>query len=324
MAEGIELSSRVGTTFAKRRADGAKAGLIASLIGGLTAVPARAFADRSGWLAWLVDLATHWQWLYLVIGTTCAALLIGSRSARWTIPALALIVLGWISSSPPADTAGTADHPPLTVVNANLHVGNRDTALLQRWVASIDADIVVIEEVSPTTAPQLEQWKDYPHRIISAEEGPFGLAILSRHPLIHTEALEADGQPLRFRTRILWQGQAIALGALHPVPPISPEYHLRRARLFESEARWAQASGSAAVIVGDLNASPWSSAMHGFVANGLRRATGLAPSWPAALPIIAIDHVLVSPNWHVAETGVGPDIGSDHRPVFAVLALSRP
>lgn len=324
MAEGIELSSRIGTTFAKRRADGAKAGLIASLVGALTAVPARVLADSSGPFAWLVDLAAHWQWLYLVTGATCAALLIGSRTARWAIPALALIVLGWISSSPRADTAGSGGQPSLTVVSANLHVGNRDITRLRRWVATINADVVVIEEVSAAIATQLAQWTDYPHRIISADESPFGLAILSRHPLIHTEALEADGQPLRFRTHIGWQGQTIALGALHPVPPISPEYHLRRARLFESEARWARASGSAAVIVGDLNASPWSSAMHGLAANGLRRATGLAPSWPAALPIIAIDHVLVTPDWNVVETGVGPNVGSDHRPVFAVLTLSRP
>jgi len=322
VAEGIELSSRINRGLNQWRVDGAKAGLIASLVGALTALPARTLSDSSGQLAWLVDLAAHWQWLYLVIGATCAAQLLRHREARWAIPALALIILGWISSSPRANTAANGDLPSLTVVSANLHVGNRDTTRLQQWVETIDADVVVIEEVSAAVATQLEQWAAYPHRVISANESPFGLAILSRHPLFETEALETNGQPLRFRTRILWQGQTIALGAIHPTPPISPEYHLRRARLFESEARWAQATASAAVIVGDLNASPWSSAMHGIGASGLRRATGLAPSWPAALPLIPIDHVLVSQDWRVADTGVGPNIGSDHRPVFAVLTPS--
>jgi endonuclease/exonuclease/phosphatase (EEP) superfamily protein YafD len=50
------------------------------------------------------------------------------------------------------------------------------------------------------------------------------------------------------------------------------------------------------------------------------RPTWLAGFWPLAL---RIDHVLASPGLCVEQAEVGPDVGSDHRPVFARLALPR-
>ena len=36
---------------------------------------------------------------------------------------------------------------------------------------------------------------------------------------------------------------------------------------------------------------------------------------------VRIDHVLVSPDWHVRSFRIGPDVGSDHFPVVADLLL---
>ena len=77
------------------------------------------------------------------------------------------------------------------------------------------------------------------------------------------------------------------------------------------------------VLAGDLNTSPWSNAFR-----KLRAATGLAPAsilmptwpaWPLALPQVALDHILVSPELAVAAAGTGPAVGSDHLPVWAQI-----
>lgn len=303
------------------RIDGAKAGLIASLVGALTVPLTNFLSDSSGLAAWLIDLAAHWQWLFLVVGFTCTAVLLWRREFRWAVPAVALVIFGTAGSSASAESAPSADEPFLTVVTVNLHVGNSDTALLLNWVQDIGADMVVIQEVSPTTAAQLERWEDYPFRVITPDESPFGLAILSRHPMLDIETRETDGQPLHFRTHILWHGRTIALAAVHPMPPLSPDYHLRRAQLLKAEVTWAAETELPAMVAGDLNATPWSVVMQSIEESGLRRATGLTPTWPATLPTIPIDHVLVTADWHVAEAGVGPNVGSDHRPAYARLVL---
>ena len=76
------------------------------------------------------------------------------------------------------------------------------------------------------------------------------------------------------------------------------------------------------VVAGDLNATPWSPAFNELDDLGLRRATGLAPTWPSALHGISgipIDHVPASRHWRLVASGRGPDPGSDHRPVIARL-----
>jgi vancomycin resistance protein VanJ len=38
---------------------------------------------------------------------------------------------------------------------------------------------------------------------------------------------------------------------------------------------------------------------------------------------VRIDHVLASRGWHVRRAVVGPELGSDHRPLIVDLTLSR-
>ncbi|MDA0275619.1 MAG: hypothetical protein O3A06_12010 [Proteobacteria bacterium] len=55
-----------------------------------------------------------------------------------------------------------------------------------------------------------------------------------------------------------------------------------------------------------------------------RRASGLAPTWPASaagLMGVPIDHLLVTCQWRVVAGRAGPNLGSDHLPVLATLEL---
>lgn len=98
--------------------------------------------------------------------------------------------------------------------------------------------------------------------------------------------------------------------------PITPEYHAaRNIKLGEISTNSLQ-SGMPTIIAGDFNASPWSSA---FAGSELKRATGLASTWPSGLFGIAVDQVLASEQWHVYDFYVGSDTGSDHLPVIATL-----
>jgi endonuclease/exonuclease/phosphatase (EEP) superfamily protein YafD len=134
---------------------------------------------------------------------------------------------------------------------------------------------------------------------------------------------DAEGTP-SIRTTIHWHGQPVAVTVVHPMPPLSAHYHQARNDRLRAAAHEAKPSAKPGILFGDLNASPWSSGMHGPTEEGYRRATGLRPTWPAALKGlfgIPIDQILVTGDWSVNASGTGPVLFSDHLPVWASLSL---
>ena len=83
------------------------------------------------------------------------------------------------------------------------------------------------------------------------------------------------------------------------------------------------------LVLGDLNASPWSSHFRRFLRDsGLRdsaQGRGVQPTWPAGMPWlwIPIDHCLHSPQLQVVARHVGPNLGSDHYPVVVDFVVNR-
>ncbi len=89
-------------------------------------------------------------------------------------------------------------------------------------------------------------------------------------------------------------------------------------------------SGPMRVVAGDFNATLDQSEFRDLLDRGYRdaadaRGDGLIPTWPAAgpqlPPPITIDHVLVDDRAGVEDYSVHDLPGSDHRAVFASLAL---
>jgi len=276
-------------------------------------------AGTSGTMVWLLDLAAHWQWAFApALAITTALATLGDR--RWAL-LLPLVALPWLTASallPAAD--GSA--PVFSIASANVHMDNQDTGPLARWLAREKPDVVVVLEVTSLYAQGLQKLDAYPHRHIAAQDNPFGIALLSRHPLTDARTIrDADGIA-HIDTRLTWQGRQIRVLAVHPMPPISPTFAASRDRQL---AAWAGTAGlQPTLLAGDLNATPWSIAFNRLDAQGLRRATGLAPTWPAALRGwngIPVDHVLASRHWRRVDSSRGPDLGSDHAPVLARLVL---
>lgn len=289
------------------------------LLGLLLPLLSHLLAGVAGTLAWLIDLASHWQWLFL-LGLVVFAGLACCRDKRWAVLLLAL-PLPWLTASAPAPT-GEPQAQVLAVASANVHLHSRNIKALVAWLAQEKPDVLVLLEVSPAYAQGLRTLRDYPFQHIVAEDSPFGIAVLSRHPLQQIEVIE-DAQGIAHIEALLqWHGQPVGIIALHPMPPLTPQYHSVRNAKLAALARHATASGIPTVLAGDLNATPWSSAFSGLAQLGLRRASGLAATWPAVLQGVLglpIDHVLATQHWAVVARKVGPQLGSDHLPVLVHL-----
>jgi endonuclease/exonuclease/phosphatase (EEP) superfamily protein YafD len=289
------------------------------LLGLLLPLLSHLLVDSAGTLAWLIDLASHWQWLFL-LGLVVFTGLACWRDMRWAVLLLAL-PLPWLTASAPAP-AGDPQAQVFTVASANVHLDSRNTETLAAWLAQEKPDVVVLLEVSPAYAQGLRTLRDYPFQHIVAQDSPFGIAVLSRHPLQQIEVIEDAQGIAHIEAQLQWHGQPVGIIALHPMPPLSPQYHRVRNTKLAALARQAAASGIPTVLAGDLNATPWSSAFSGLAQLGLRRASGLAATWPAVLQGVLglpIDQVLVTQHWAVVARQVGPQLGSDHLPILVRL-----
>jgi endonuclease/exonuclease/phosphatase (EEP) superfamily protein YafD len=277
----------------------------------------RAMPRVANTTTWLLDLAAHWQLLYafcwLALCLICAA-----RTWRWLLLAPLALLPMFTASRPLPEAAGGT--PALTVVAANVHVGNRDPAPLVAWLRAQPGDVVVISELTPEYATALQQQlgDDYPYRTLLPKASPFGIGILSRRMLYKARRIDQDpAQVLVVQVRV---GKHVTrLIAAHPMPPLAPQWHSERNTLLRIIAETAD---TPTILAGDLNATPWSTALTGTAQGGLLRTTSLAPTWPRwghGAFGIPIDHVLASTHWRLGESSRGPDIGSDHYPVRTTL-----
>jgi endonuclease/exonuclease/phosphatase (EEP) superfamily protein YafD len=209
----------------------------------------------------------------------------------------------------------------LRVVSLNVHAGNPDKAQVLDYLRTTDADVFFLMEVDAEWAAALaELTATHPHQLLRAQEDNFGLAFFSRVPLqslevIHTSEL---GSP-SIRARLTHAGRELAILGIHPPPPIGRQLSQIRDTQLADTAVLVASLDVPVLVVGDLNATPWS---HGMQL--LRDGTTLGhrspdpawtPTWNVALVFaIPIDHALITPPLVVAHREIGPDVGSDHRP----------
>jgi endonuclease/exonuclease/phosphatase (EEP) superfamily protein YafD len=287
-------------------------GLLSPLLG-------RALSPSAGTLAWVVDLAAHWQSLYAA-AWILLCLIAAIQTPHWLLLLpFSLLPLATTSSALPADAEGA---PALVVVAANVYVGNRDPAPLVAWLKQQPADVVVLSELSEPYAAALSSalGDDYPHRELHPKNSPFGIGMVSRRPLRNPVLIDDSDGVRRLTAEVSAGDRSARIVAAHPMPPLAPEWHGKRDHLLSSIVR--ENGDMPIVVAGDLNATPWSTALWGAGRGGLRRTTSLAPTWPRSgrgAIGIPIDHILATSHWRRGRSGRGPKIGSDHYPVFASL-----
>lgn len=296
--------------------------LLASAIGLFLPFLNPVLVDYPGNTAWLVDLAAHWQWLFAAGALLCAATAMIVRRI-WGLGGF-LCLLPWLTATPvlPVAKAG----PALAVATFNVHLDTRRLERLAPWLAAEKPDIVVLLEVSPALAKELQSLKDYPHQVLHPENSPFGMALLSRLPVISSAVVSDIDDIAHLEADVQFAGRVIGVTAFHPMPPLSAVLHERRNRQFRTLLEQCKNRQLPCVMAGDFNASPWSQAMQALAGSGWARASSLRPSWPQwGLGVIGIpiDQVLASPDWGLEESRVGADLGSDHLPVLVRLRLNR-
>jgi endonuclease/exonuclease/phosphatase family metal-dependent hydrolase len=171
---------------------------------------------------------------------------------------------------------------------------------------------------------------DAPHR-------QYGVAVLSRFPMVHTEnhllTRLSTQDPNPVPAPMPGFAEAIVLSHAGPVHvyvthlDFRPDPAVRVAQVADTLSILGQdRSGARQVLLGDFNAEPTAPELAPLW-DRLRDAWSGHPdpglSYPAGAPVKRIDYVTVSPNLRVRAAAVVNSAASDHRPVLADLGPQR-
>ena len=247
----------------------------------------------------------------------------------------ALLVAAHVAVVAPA--LGAEPQPPggspLRVVVANLYVLNPDPEAAGRALRALEPDVLVVPELSPAGLAGLRAsglLEDLPQQVAELGVREETVGLFSRLPLRDVSTRPVGGRELP-RAVVDVGGLPVSLLAAHPLPPVSVLEGVWRDSLADLR-REVEAVDGAAVVLGDLNGDRDHAAVRGLLDAGLRdahdeRGRGLARTWPAALPLLQLDHVLVRDGGgvRIAVRSVREVVvpGSDHRGVVADLAVVR-
>ncbi len=244
--------------------------------------------------------------------------------------------------------------PTLTLVVANVNLGNPDLSQLISFINAENPDVVILQEITPAHVASLRSALSvtHPHRSEALRSDAFGQAIYSRIPFQSEPQLFPQGTLLRdsrlggvvglhdpqIRTTISFQGLPVIIQNLHLVPPGDPSMLHEQRVQFAWLSDWVRslaksADQPAVILAGDFNSTP-SSPQHavlraaGLVESHEQAGQGTGHTWPdiaplSNLPGIRIDHVYLSKQLRAVQARVGPSIGSDHRPQVVRLVKAK-
>ncbi len=284
-----------------------------------------------GGISWFLDLFSHFRVQYALGLTLFSSLLLLGRRRRQ-----AAIFMAFACVNLPAILplyAGAADAPPadgtaLRAVLLNVSTRRGDAELVGRFLRGVDADIVILEEISPAWVRALP-WllASHPHHLLVPREDNFGIGFLSRLPLARIEAREiGDAEVPSILATVRTPRGLLRVVATHPPPPAGGEYSGWRNGQLAALVEHTR-SPLPLILIGDLNTTPWNRYFRRLLdASGLRDSTrgfGLQPTWPNFIfPLrIPLDHCLHSPDITVVDRRLGPNVGSDHYPLIVDLVV---
>lgn len=219
----------------------------------------------------------------------------------------------------------------ITVFLHNVYLFEGDPVRVAGSVAGSGADVVVLMEVSPDFLAEFERQaglEAYGYRVSEPRYGTNGQILWSRWPLEEVQLRTVAGTPMLQATLATPAGPVV-VHTLHASAPVNRE------QVVEWETQLAQLAGidrsQPSIAIGDFNATIDHAQFRRVLEAGwtdVHTPKGCGPdqTWPAGrglgLPLMRLDHVLVSDHFQVLSVEIGDPDGSDHHSVTTAVRLT--
>ncbi|MFD6432407.1 endonuclease/exonuclease/phosphatase family protein [Streptomyces venezuelae] len=270
---------------------------------------------------------TFLPWLGLFIPVLLVVAVV--RKSATALIALLLPMIIWVDSFGGLITGKSGTGGDLTVATHNVNADNPDPTGTAKDVAASGADVLALEELTPSAVPVYEKALAGTYKY-HAVKGTVGL--WSKYPLSDTRPVDIKlGWVRAMRTTVTTPKGEIAVHVAH-----LPSVRVKLDAGFTANQRdnSADALGEAiadekigkVILLGDLNGTMNDRALNA-VTSQLRSTQGAAGdgfgfSWPASFPMARIDQIMVKDVEPVSSWTL-PETGSDHLPIAARVDLSQ-
>ncbi len=279
----------------------------------------------------LPDILTHFR-MQSMVGTLLPGIILlifAKQRSRWlggvlTVAGLAILIQLSPYFIPKSDKPEGATQ---TLLVHNVLTSNEQHQEVIDHILEVNPDFLVLIEIDQIWRIKIEEALSdvYPHGKYMTRDDYFGIAAYSKVPFISAE-IEYWGE-LKVPSLDLVvpgpDGEPLRIVGTHPKPPMNAhDRRLHKSHMEETAAAIVSAPPMPTIVCGDFNTAPWCSTYSDFLATtGLQDGAigkGIFPTWNRHTSLLGlpIDHVVVSPDIGVSRRWIGPNCGSDHRPVI--------
>ena len=316
---------------------GSRAALMAQIAGGLLLfVAVLGVSSRLIATTWLpaVVLATFAP--YLMAAAPLAGLVLLAGRAEW-IALAALVVTGVaISLELPLYVAsgGSSAGPGLTMLTANVRLGNADAAALVATVRKHHVDVLTVQELTPDEVARLQAAgldELLPAHELDARVGAEGVGLWSRYDLVGGAKHSGFTFALVSARLVMRPGSddGPTVFAAHIIAPIQSGPGRWAGELNRLHGILRTQPAGAVLVGGDFNSTNDHAQFRRLLTGGYHDAAdqsgaGTTRSYPADRwypPLIGIDHVLTR-GARATRARTVSIRGSDHRGLLVNIVLS--
>ena len=278
-----------------------------------------------------------------VIALGCAAFARGRRHGIVLVPVLglaAVLQLWRIHPYVPFAQVEVAEASTLPAVRAdscfkvlglNVLQHNRDYGRAISLIEREQPDILLLMETDARWVEALQPiLRRYPNRLLRPIDNTYGLVFATKLPVrsARTENITDQDTPTVYAGLTTRDGQPFDYVGLHPRPPRPGQGTELRDRKIAHAALRIKGNGLPSLAMGDFNDVPWSRTTQIFKQVGgyldPRIGRGTFPTFHADYAPIGwpLDQLFVSPDFTFRSLRALENVGSDHRPLTAVLCLA--
>jgi endonuclease/exonuclease/phosphatase (EEP) superfamily protein YafD len=268
---------------------------VAGVVAALGPATLLGLLDRWSWVFETADVF-RLQYLVVLVAAALAALALRRPRLAASAAALAAVNVAVLGISPTGSvTAAPGSRAPaaLRLGVANVEVGNKDFAAVQRLVAKTRPDLFGVTELTPVMARQLgERLPGYRKRVIKPRKDAYGIGVYSRVPLLSASVVRFPSDaPPTVVARLRVAGKPVTMVVTHVHTPFAGSIHVRHLDALAAAA--GSQLGKRVVICGDFNTPPWSGPLRDFAADarlhdihGSRAWAGYSwPTWASFLRV---------------------------------------
>lgn len=221
----------------------------------------------------------------------------------------------------------------LRVAHSNLLHSNATPQQAVDDVFSTNADVIAFSEITAHLHLHAEQHvlaANWPHRVHELCDGPRGIALWSKFPLIDSSIEKMHDCNAAVATVHVSQDIFVRILAIHPMAPVSRQKTRDWAPSLRSIGTALSNSFHPAIAIGDYNATHWHPPMRQLYKRGLHSAhirlgRIFASTFPVGArlrPFITLDHALVTEDIVVHQVTHIRVSGSDHRGIVVDVSAN--